>query len=138
MPESSTVLAARAAAALAICGTVLIACAAPHPAPDPSPEPVYALGVAAGDCPPDIAFYHAVAPHSIELGVVSTPTQVVSYSITSRDSAYDGLTGSAFVGEGANGHTFRIEVPMSAIELITVTATGAGRERPSVCAAVRL
>ena len=114
------------------------ACSTPPPAAIPPNKTQYALGVAAGECPPDIAFYHAVAEGATDLGVVSAPTQIVTYSVSLRDSATEGPTGSAVIAEGTNGHTFRIDVPISRIVGITVTATGAPGELPSACAAVSL
>jgi hypothetical protein len=99
----------------------------------------YALGVPSGQCPPDGAFYHAIPPGArTELGVVAAAEQVVSYRVTSAEPAFDGWTDEFTVTYPMNGHTFAIDVPMSAITAVSVTATGASGELPSTCDAVPL
>ena len=99
----------------------------------------YALGVGGGDCPPDVAFYHSRgSTNTIELGVVASPGQTVSYSVESNDPAYDGRRDQALVAAGDNGHTFAIGVPISAVVSVSVSASGRADERGGTCMAAAL
>jgi hypothetical protein len=119
--------------------SALLASCTPTDSSSANSQPSYALGVAAGQCPPDVAFYHADPPGSTtELGVVAAAVEEVSYVVTSDDPEFDRRSDSATVTEGTNGHTFTIEVPMSAIDAISVSAAGASGQLPSTCDAVPL
>jgi hypothetical protein len=127
---------------------MLVACAgaAPggggKPADRPSQQATavrYALGVAGGDCPPDVAFYHSRgSTNTIELGIIASAGQIVSYSVESIDPAYDGRHDHAVVAAGDNGHTFAIGVPISAVVSVSVSASGSANERGGTCRAVAL
>jgi hypothetical protein len=122
----------------AVALVLAVACTA-RDRPSPTSQPLYALGVATGDCPPDVAFYHAAPPGArVRLAVVATPVQVVTYTVISVDPEYDGLSETVTVPLHANGHTFTLKVPMSAITAISVSANGSHGEQPSTCTAVRL
>jgi hypothetical protein len=125
----------------------LVACAAAAPGGDGKPvDPSeqatavrYALGVGGGDCPPDVAFYHSRgSTNTIELGVVASAGQIVSYSVESNDRAYVGLHDHAVVAAGDNGHTFAIDVPISAVASVSVSASGSTDERGGTCLAAAL
>ncbi len=121
-----------AAALLAACGPV-------GPPTGRRTQPVCTLGVASGECPPDVAFYHAAPPSlRAELGVIAAPTQVVTYTVIYDDPGYAGRSDSFTVTGGSDGHSFMIDIPMPAITAITVTAMGAMGERGSMCSAVPL
>lgn len=129
----------RAMRAVVRVGCVVLIGACSAPSPSPSYHRLYALGVAAGECPPDIAFYHAAPPGArTRLGVVATPIQAITYTVRSDDPAYNGVSETVTVPEHANGYTFTLDVPMSAIIAITVTANGSHGELPSTCTAVPL
>jgi hypothetical protein len=99
----------------------------------------YALGVGGGDCPPDVAFYHSRgSTNTIELGVVASPGETVSYSVESNDPAYDGRRDQALIAAGDNGHTFAIGVPISAVVSVSVSASGRADERGGTCMAAAL
>jgi hypothetical protein len=74
----------------------------------------------------------------VRLVVVATPVQVVAYKVLSADPVYDGLSEAVTVPLHANGHTFTLKVPMSAIAAISVSANGSHGEKPSTCTAVPL
>lgn len=125
--------------AVARVGCVLLIGGCAAPSPSSGYHQLYALGVAAGECPPDIAFYYAAPPGArTQLGVVVTPIQAITYTVRSDDPAYNGVSDTVTVPEHANGHTFTLDVPMSAITAISVTANGSHGELPSTCAAVPL
>ena len=99
----------------------------------------YALGVGGGDCPPDVAFYHSRgSTNTIELGVVASPGETVSYSVESNDPAYDGRRDQALIAAGDNGHTFAIGIPISAVVSVSVSASGRADERGGTCMAAAL
>jgi hypothetical protein len=118
---------------------VLASCSSPHPTPTPPSATAYALGVATGQCPPDVAFYHAArGGTSTELGVIAAAVQTLTYVIDSGVPAYDGRTGSATVTTGSNGHTFTVDIPFAAITAVHVRASGNRDVEPSACTAVPL
>lgn len=122
--------------AWSICAAVLVGCSQGAASEPPLP---YALGVAGGDCPPDVAFFHASGSRAeAELGVVVPPEQRVSYRVSSSDGVFDGTSGEATVTVGQIGHTFALGIPMSAIDSVSVTAGGNSASRGSTCAAVPL
>jgi len=135
---------------LAVVGIALtvVACAPAAPGGDgkpvdrPSEQATavrYALGVGGGDCPPDIAFYHSRgSTNTIELGIVASAGQIVSYSVESNDPAYAGRRDHAVVAAGDNGHTFAIDVPISAVVSVSVSASGSADERGGTCRAAAL
>jgi hypothetical protein len=99
----------------------------------------FALGVGGGDCPPDVAFYHSRgSTNTIELGIIASAGQIVSYFVESNDPAYDGRRDHAVVAAGDNGHTFVIGVPISAVVSVSVSASGSADERGGTCRAVAL
>jgi hypothetical protein len=126
----------------------LVACAGAPPKGDgkpvdrPSEQATavrYALGVGGGDCPPDIAFYHSRgSTNTIELGIIASAGQIVSYSVESNDPAYAGRRDHAVVVEGDHGHTFAIDVPISAVVSVSVSASGSADERGGTCRAAAL
>ncbi|MDT5363674.1 MAG: hypothetical protein QOC69_5436 [Mycobacterium sp.] len=126
----------------------LVACAGAPPAGDGKPadrssQPTtavrYSLGVGGGDCPPDVAFYHSRgSTNTIELGIVASSGQIVSYSVESNDPVYDGRRDQALVAAGENGHTFAIDVPISAVVSVSVFASGYADERGGSCRAAAL
>jgi hypothetical protein len=126
----------------------VVACAAAAPGGDgkpvdrPSGQATavrYALGVGGGDCPPDVAFYHSRgSTNTIELGIVASAGQIVSYSVESNDPAYAGRRDHAVVATGENGHTFAIDVPISAVVSVSVSASGSADERGGTCRAAAL
>jgi hypothetical protein len=125
-----------------------VACAAAAPGGDgkpvdrPSEQATavrYALGVGGGDCPPDVAFYHSRgSTNTIELGIVASAGQIVSYSVASNDPAHAGLRDHAVVAAGDNGHSFAIDVPISAVVSVSVSASGSADERGGTCRAAAL
>jgi hypothetical protein len=127
---------------------MLMACAGAAPRGDgkpvdrPSEQATavrYALGVGGGDCPPDVAFYHSRgSTNTIELGIIASAGQIVSYSVESIDPAYDGRRDHAVVAVGDNGHTFTIDVPISAVVSVSVSASGSADEQGGTCRAVAL
>jgi hypothetical protein len=126
----------------------LVACAGAPPGGDgkpvdrPSEQATavrYALGVGGGDCPPDVAFYHSRgSTNTIELGIIASAGQIVSYSVESNDPAYAGRRDHAVVAAGDNGHTFAIDVPISAVVSVSVSASGSADERGGTCRAAAL
>jgi len=94
------------------CVTLIGACSTPDTSP-PRSWLLYALGVAIGECPPDIAFDHA-APFGARtlLGVVVSPMQVISYTVSSKDPECDGVTASATVPDHANGQSTCTAIPL--------------------------
>lgn len=122
-----------------VAAALLVACGPSGPPVGQRTQPLYALGVASGECPPDVAFYHAASPsRRTELGVIAAPMQVVTYIVISDDPRYSGRSEAVTVAEGSNGHTFMIDIPMAAITAISVAATGAPGELASTCSAVPL
>ena len=118
---------------------LLASCSSPNLTPTPPSATAYALGVATGQCPPDVAFYYAArGGTSTELSVIAAAVQALSYVIDSAVPAYDGRAGSATVTTGSNGHSFTLDTPIAAITAVHVRASGNREFKPSACTAVPL
>jgi hypothetical protein len=78
------------------------------------------------------------ATNTIELGIVASAAQIVSYSVESNDPAFDDRRDHALVAVGANGHTFTVDLPISAVVSVAVSASGQAGERAGTCGAAAL